>query len=116
MQLVYKGSNAAINFNVNGVDIRLQPGKSVDITDKQVTALKARAYVQALVEKGLLVFADVQDAPAEPEQQPESEPELEDEPDLESMNKDDLLELAEQRGVDASSRDTKAIIIEKLNA
>ena len=61
MQLVYKGSNAAINFNVNGVDIRLQPGKSVDITDKQVTALKARAYVQALVEKGLLVFTDVQE-------------------------------------------------------
>lgn len=58
MQVIYKGSQAAVSFEVAGKDIKLAANEKVTITAEQAKSLQARNYIKALVEKGQIEFIE----------------------------------------------------------
>lgn len=101
MKIKYKGGNTAIQFSINNKVLKLYKDAEIDVTDTQVTELNNRPFFKKLIDKGVVELVGV----SKPEPEPEAEKKLDD------YNKDELLSMAKDLGLNLSSRTSKHNII-----
>lgn len=92
MLVNYKGGNAALTVSVSGGSIRLLPNTPALLTGKQVSELKARDFTKKLVKSKQLEFTS-----------------------LDSLDKDELAQLARQHGHDLTGKEKVKDLIDKLS-